>query len=34
VPFRKVPALGISIAFIHDPWGTNIEMTEGLDKIK
>lgn len=34
VSFRKVPALGISIAFIKDPWGTNIELTEGLDKIK
>jgi catechol 2,3-dioxygenase-like lactoylglutathione lyase family enzyme len=34
VAYREVPALGISIAFIKDPWGTNIEMTEGLDKIK
>jgi hypothetical protein len=25
-----VEALGISIAFIKDPWGTNIELTEGL----
>ena len=33
VPYRKVPALGIAIAFINDPWGTNIELTEGLDKI-
>src|SRR5437870_3453137 len=33
VPYRKVPALGISIAFITDPWGTYIEMTEGLDKV-
>jgi catechol 2,3-dioxygenase-like lactoylglutathione lyase family enzyme len=33
VPYRKVPALGIAIAFITDPWGTYIEMTEGLDKI-
>jgi predicted enzyme related to lactoylglutathione lyase len=32
-PVRQVPALGISIAFINDPWGTYIELTEGLDKI-
>jgi len=34
VSYRQVPALGISIAFIKDPWGTNIELTEGLAKIK
>ena len=34
VAYRKVDALGINIAFIKDPWGTNIEMTEGLDAIK
>ena len=33
-PYTKVPALGIAIAFIKDPWGTNIEMTEGLDLVK
>jgi catechol 2,3-dioxygenase-like lactoylglutathione lyase family enzyme len=33
VPYRKVPALNIAIAFITDPWGTYIEMTEGLDKV-
>ena len=33
-PYTKVAALGIAIAFIKDPWGTNIEMTEGLDTIK
>ncbi len=33
-PTRKVPALGIAIAFIKDPWGTNIEMTEGLDAVR
>lgn len=33
-PYRAVPALGISIAFITDPWGTYIELTEGLDKIQ
>jgi catechol 2,3-dioxygenase-like lactoylglutathione lyase family enzyme len=34
VPYREVPALGLSIAFIRDPWGTYIELTEGLDKIE
>jgi catechol 2,3-dioxygenase-like lactoylglutathione lyase family enzyme len=33
-PYTKVPALGIAIAFIKDPWGTNIEMTEGLAAFK
>jgi catechol 2,3-dioxygenase-like lactoylglutathione lyase family enzyme len=33
VPYRKVPALGIAVAFITDPWGTYIELTEGLDKV-
>jgi predicted enzyme related to lactoylglutathione lyase len=32
-PYRQVPALGIAIAFLTDPWGTYIELTEGLDKI-
>jgi predicted enzyme related to lactoylglutathione lyase len=32
-PYRQVPALGLSIAFITDPWGTYIELTEGLDKV-
>jgi catechol 2,3-dioxygenase-like lactoylglutathione lyase family enzyme/predicted enzyme related to lactoylglutathione lyase len=30
--YRQVPQLGIAIAFITDPWGTYIELTEGLDK--
>jgi predicted enzyme related to lactoylglutathione lyase len=33
-PYTKVPELGIAIAFIKDPWGTNIEMSEGLVDIK
>jgi catechol 2,3-dioxygenase-like lactoylglutathione lyase family enzyme len=33
VAYRQVPALDIGIAFITDPWGTYIELTEGLDKI-
>ena len=32
-PYTKVAALNIAIAFIRDPWGTYIELTEGLDKI-
>jgi catechol 2,3-dioxygenase-like lactoylglutathione lyase family enzyme len=32
VPFRTVPALGISLVFFTDPWGTYIELTEGLRK--
>jgi catechol 2,3-dioxygenase-like lactoylglutathione lyase family enzyme len=31
--YRKIPPLGISIAFLTDPWGTSIELTEGLDKL-
>jgi catechol 2,3-dioxygenase-like lactoylglutathione lyase family enzyme len=33
VSYRTVPALGVAIAFIKDPWGTNIELTEGLAAI-
>jgi predicted enzyme related to lactoylglutathione lyase len=33
VPYRQVPAAGIALAFITDPWGTYIELTEGLDKV-
>ena len=31
-PYTKMPALGISAAFIIDPMGTYIELTEGLEK--
>jgi catechol 2,3-dioxygenase-like lactoylglutathione lyase family enzyme len=34
IPYRQVPALGIAIAFFTDPWGTYIEMTEGLEKVR
>ena len=34
VPSRQGPALGIAVAFLTDPWGTYIELTEGLDKIQ
>jgi catechol 2,3-dioxygenase-like lactoylglutathione lyase family enzyme len=33
MPYTKRPDLGIAIAFITDPWGTYIELTEGLDKL-
>ena len=33
VPYREIPAAGIALAFITDPWGTYIELTEGLDEI-
>jgi catechol 2,3-dioxygenase-like lactoylglutathione lyase family enzyme len=33
VPFTKRPDLGIALAFITDPWGTYIELNEGLDKL-
>jgi len=34
VNVRDVPELNVSIGFITDPWGTFIELTEGLDKIQ
>lgn len=33
-PYTKVPALGIAIAFLTDPWGTYIELTEGLNAVR
>ncbi len=33
-PYTKVDALNIAIAFLTDPWGTYIELTEGLDKVQ
>lgn len=32
VPFRDVPAIGLKLAFLIDPAGTRIELTEGLAK--
>jgi catechol 2,3-dioxygenase-like lactoylglutathione lyase family enzyme len=32
VPYRNVASLKIGLAFLTDPWGTYIELTEGLDK--
>lgn len=33
IPYREVPEIGLSIAFLTDPWGTYIELTEGLDEV-
>jgi catechol 2,3-dioxygenase-like lactoylglutathione lyase family enzyme len=33
-PYTKVPALGIAIAFFTDPWGTYVELTEGLSGVQ
>jgi catechol 2,3-dioxygenase-like lactoylglutathione lyase family enzyme len=33
MPYTKRPDLGIALAFITDPWGTYIELNEGLDKM-
>jgi catechol 2,3-dioxygenase-like lactoylglutathione lyase family enzyme len=30
IPFRVMPQLKLSLAFLIDPWGTRIELTEGL----
>lgn len=33
-PYTKVSALNIAVAFLTDPWGTYIELTEGLAAVK
>ena len=33
VTYRQVPKTEMFIAFITDPWGTSIELSEGLDKV-
>ncbi len=33
VPYRKVASLGVAIAFFTDPFGTYVELTEGLDRL-
>ncbi|MDX1382774.1 MAG: VOC family protein [Thermoanaerobaculia bacterium] len=33
VRYREVPSLGLGIAFFTDPWGTLVELTEGLDAL-
>ena len=30
MPYTPRPDLGIALAFITDPWGTYIELTDGL----
>lgn len=32
--YTEIASLGIAIAFLTDPWGTYIELTEGLDKLR
>ena len=32
VPYRKIPKAEIAIAFLTDPFGTYVELTEGLDQ--
>jgi Predicted dioxygenase of extradiol dioxygenase family len=32
-PYRNIPKLKLGLAFLTDPWGTYIELTEGLDKL-
>jgi len=34
IPYRSVPQMGLSIAFLTDPWGVYIELTEGLARMK
>jgi len=33
-PVRQVPNSKVKVAFLSDPWGTYIELTEGLDRIQ
>ena len=32
-PYAKVEKMNLGVAFLTDPWGTSIELTEGLDKV-
>ena len=32
-PYRKIPGANLAIAYLTDPWGTYIELTEGLDNL-
>ncbi len=34
IPFRTIESMGLSVAFLTDPWGTYIELTDGLDKFE
>jgi len=31
IPYRQIPQINLALAFLTDPWGTRIELTEGLD---
>jgi catechol 2,3-dioxygenase-like lactoylglutathione lyase family enzyme len=33
VPYRQIPGTNVSMAFVRDPWGTLIELTDGLRDI-
>ena len=33
VPYRFAANLGVGVAFITDPWGTSIELNEGLGRM-
>jgi catechol 2,3-dioxygenase-like lactoylglutathione lyase family enzyme len=33
VTYRRAEALGLGVAFVTDPWGTSIELNEGLDTL-
>lgn len=33
-PYAKIVALDVATAFFTDPWGTYIELTEGLDRVR
>jgi len=33
MPYRRIPELKLAIAYLTDPWGTYIELTEGLNRL-
>jgi catechol 2,3-dioxygenase-like lactoylglutathione lyase family enzyme len=33
-PFRRIDTIGLAIAFVVDPWGATIELTEGLREVR
>lgn len=34
IPYRKIERIGTAVAFFTDPWGTYVELTEGLSSIR
>lgn len=34
VPYREIPEASLKLAYFTDPWGTYIELTEGLDLVR